>query len=79
MALEIERRFLVRGDQWRSRVRWSEQLAQGYLVSREDGFTLRVRLADGDRAWLTLKAAVPSGAVSSGAMSSEAALPEAAL
>lgn len=72
MALEIERRFLVRGDQWRTRVRWSEQLAQGYLVSREDGLTLRVRLADGDRAWLTLKAAVPSGAVSSEAPLSEA-------
>ena len=72
MALEIERRFLVRGDQWQAQVRSSEQLAQGYLVSREDGFTLRVRLVDRDHAWLTLKAAVPSGAMPSAAEASEA-------
>ena len=56
MALEIERRFLVAGDGWRSHVRWSRALRQGYLAGDPEGFTVRVRQA-ADRAWLTLKAA----------------------
>ncbi len=55
MALEIERRFLVAGEAWRSHVRWSRNLQQGYLAGSADGLTLRVR-SDGDEAaWLTLK------------------------
>lgn len=45
MALEIERRFLVRGEQWRAHCRWSQVLRQGYLVASADGLTLRVRTA----------------------------------
>jgi adenylate cyclase len=60
MALEIERRFLIRQDGWRRHIRWSRRLAQGYLSARSDGFTLRVRLAAGESAWLTLKAAPPA-------------------
>jgi adenylate cyclase len=44
MALEIERRYLVLGSAWRSRVSWQARLRQGYLRSDADGFTLRVRL-----------------------------------
>lgn len=55
MALEIERRFLVAGDGWRSHVRWRQSLRQGYLAGGPEGFTVRVRQAD-DQAWLTLKA-----------------------
>ena len=55
MALEIERRFLVTSEAWRSQVAWQAQLRQGYLTAGPDGFTVRVRLGDG-RAWLTLKA-----------------------
>ena len=59
MALEIERRFLVRGDGWRSQVRWQRRLQQGYLVSGPvRGLTLRVRSSDSE-AWLTLKAQPP--------------------
>ena len=43
MALEIERRFLVAGEAWRSLVAWSQDLEQGYLVASADGPTLRVR------------------------------------
>lgn len=67
MALEIERRFLVAGEAWRSLVAWSQDLEQGYLVASADGPTLRVRssrasasqasLASGAEAWLTLKLA----------------------
>lgn len=55
MALEIERRFLVAGDGWRSHVCWSRRLRQGYLTASAEGFTVRVRQADA-QAWLTLKA-----------------------
>lgn len=55
MALEIERRFLVAGNDWRSHVRWSRNLRQGYLAGDPQGFTVRVRQA-ADQAWLTLKA-----------------------
>ncbi len=63
MAMEIERRFLVDGNQWRTHVRWQAQIRQGYLVTGSDGLTLRVRLSrpePGDEAaFLTLKATPP--------------------
>ena len=66
MALEIERRFLVRSEAWRSHVAWRAQLRQGYLSASREGFTTRVR-SDGDGgAWLTLKCAAagaPDGLV----------------
>ena len=46
MGLEIERRFLVKGDGWRSSSRWQVRLRQGYLVSGQDGLVLRVRIAE---------------------------------
>lgn len=64
MALEIERRFLVLAEGWRSQVRWQAKLQQGYLVQGADGLTVRVRASEslsgeGSQAWLTLKAAPP--------------------
>ena len=62
MALEIERKFLLAGDGWRSGIERSEIIAQGYLVSAQalrDGTaraSVRARLA-GDQAWLNIKAA----------------------
>ncbi len=54
MAIEIERKFLVQGDEWR-------QLGQGTVyrqgyVARGNGRTVRVRIA-GDRGYLTIKGA----------------------
>jgi len=51
MALEIERKFLVRGDGWRAGRR--SYLCQGYL-NRDQRRTVRVRIA-GESAWLTIK------------------------
>jgi adenylate cyclase len=51
MPLEIERKFLVTGDDWRRAE--GEYLCQGYL-SRDPNRTVRVRIA-GDYAWLTIK------------------------
>lgn len=55
MGLEIERRFLVNGDQWRSLGEPCEY-RQGYL-SVEPDRVVRVRIV-ADQAWLTLKAKV---------------------
>jgi adenylate cyclase len=55
MAKEIERKFLVISDTWRSAASGSEGIVQGYL-SRGDGVTVRIRIFDDARAILTLKA-----------------------
>lgn len=52
MGQEIERKFLVVGDSWRSAVR-GEVMCQGYIPT-QDTRTVRVRRV-GDRAYLTLK------------------------
>ena len=55
MGIEIERKFLVRGDSWRQPAAAQTRFSQGYL-SREPARTVRVRLA-GERAFLTIKGA----------------------
>lgn len=50
MALEIERRFLVRGELWRPHAVGENLIRQGYLASGRDDLTLRVRLARPRRA-----------------------------
>jgi len=55
MASEIERKFLVTSDAWRDRVTVSHALEQGYLVSGGK-LSVRVRIYDGARARLTIKA-----------------------
>ena len=66
MALEIERRFLVGGDQWRRLVQRQTAIRQGYLATGEAGLTLRVRLAlppaGAMVAFLTLKLPAPGPA-----------------
>lgn len=58
MAKEIERKFLVLSEDWRSAVSKSIDIAQGYIQAREDR-TVRVRLK-GDAAFITLKIATSS-------------------
>ncbi len=53
MGIEIERRFLVAGDHWRTGVVGTRRIRQGYLA-REAGTSVRVRVADGV-ALLTIK------------------------
>ncbi|KOR34350.1 MULTISPECIES: CYTH domain-containing protein [Planktothricoides] len=52
MAIEIERKFLVKSDEWRS-LGSGELYAQGYIAN-EAGKTVRVRIV-GDRGYLTIK------------------------
>ena len=54
MAKEIERKFLVEGDGWRSEVASSSDFLQAYIASGEDR-SVRVRIMDGNRAKLTIK------------------------
>jgi adenylate cyclase len=64
MSIEIERKFLLNDDGWRSLVEHSEPMAQGYLVGAPAlragtaRASVRARLA-GDQAWLNIKAATP--------------------
>lgn len=53
MGREIERKFLVTGDAWRSAVVQRRRFEQGYLAITRD-CAVRVRL-DGDRASLNIK------------------------
>lgn len=53
MAVEIERKFLVTSDDWRSSVTQVEYFRDG-LVARFGGGKVRVRQA-ADRAWVTIK------------------------
>lgn len=55
MAVEIERKFLVRNDSWREQVKRSETMLQGYLASTGHS-SVRVRL-EGDAARLNIKSA----------------------
>jgi adenylate cyclase len=52
MPVEIERKFLVAGEQWREGAQ-GVRIAQGYL-SQDPGRTVRIRLA-GDAGFLTIK------------------------
>lgn len=54
MAIEIERKFLVTGDEWRSEVESSSHLLQGYL-SRGAERSVRVRTRGSDKAYLNIK------------------------
>jgi adenylate cyclase len=54
MPREIERKFLPKSDAWRSQVRESRAMSQGYLASG-GRLSVRVRVA-GHEAWLNIKA-----------------------
>ncbi|NJO94267.1 MAG: CYTH domain-containing protein [Hydrococcus sp. RM1_1_31] len=52
MAIEIERKYLVKGNTWRS-LGVGEVYRQGYIATQE-GVAVRVRIV-GDRGYLTIK------------------------
>ena len=53
MNLEIERKFLLRSDDWRESTHHCERLRQGYL-NNETQCSVRVRTS-AERAWLNIK------------------------
>ena len=55
MALEIERRFLVTGKEWEPIANNPQHFRQAYLIAVNEGWTVRVRIHEKEKAWLTLK------------------------
>lgn len=57
MGVEIERKFLVRGEGWRAAARSVTELRQGYLANT-GACSVRLRVS-GQQAWLSVKAMTP--------------------
>lgn len=57
MGIEIERKFLLASDGWRSLVTRKQAMQQGYLAGEGGKASVRVRI-EGDAANLNIKAAV---------------------
>tara|TARA_B100000965_G_scaffold83995_1_gene67628 strand:+ start:835 stop:1335 length:501 start_codon:yes stop_codon:yes gene_type:complete len=55
MGIEIERRFLVKNEDWRSKEILSEDFSQAYLDSNSDEWTVRIRIINNKQAYITLK------------------------
>lgn len=53
MAIEIERKFLLRSDAYKAEAQGSTRIAQGY-IGTVPGRTVRIRIR-GDRGYLTIK------------------------
>ena len=58
MGIEIERRFLVENEVWKSQVILTEDFSQAYLNSNIDKWSTRVRTIDNKKAYLTLKSSI---------------------
>ena len=56
MGIEIERRFLIRNEDWRSQVISSQDFIQAYLNS--DEWTTRIRVINNNQAYITLKSSI---------------------
>ena len=55
MGVEIERRFLVVKDDWKSQIIRSEAFSQAYLNSSNEDWTTRIRVINNKQAQITLK------------------------
>ena len=58
MGIEIERRFLVKNQDWRSQVLFSEDFSQAYLNSNIDAWTTRIRIINNNQSYITLKSSL---------------------
>ncbi len=56
MKLEIERRFLVKGEEWQKLYTEAHELQQGYLSTNFEEWIVRVRIIDKNKSKITLKA-----------------------
>ena len=62
MAIEIERKFIVINDSYKTMAFQSDRIAQGYIC-REGGNSARVRVR-GDKGYVTIKGPSPDGGLS---------------
>lgn len=74
-GIEIERKFIVLGDDYKKQSFSSSRITQGYIC-RDHGRTVRVRKRD-DRAYLTIKGASEDGGLSRYEFEKEITLDEA--
>ena len=58
MGIEIERRFLVENEDWRSQVIVSENFNQAYLNESSSEWTIRIRIINNNQAYITLKSSI---------------------
>ena len=58
MGIEIERRFLVKNEDWKSQIVLSEDFSQAYLNSSQDEWSTRVRVINNKKAYITLKSSL---------------------
>jgi len=58
MGVEIERRFLVENENWKSQIILSEDFSQAYLNSSVDEWTTRIRVIDNKKGYITLKSSL---------------------
>ncbi len=56
MAVEIERKFLLKNDLWKTQVRNWRDYSQGYLTAAGGSSSIRVRVCE-QKAWLNIKSA----------------------
>ena len=75
MGVEIERKFLVRGDDYKKQAYASSRICQGYICSSR-GRTVRVRIRD-NRGYLTIKGPSDNGGLSRFEFEKEITLEEA--
>ena len=58
MGIEIERRFLVESEDWKSQIILSEDFSQAYLNSCIDEWVTRIRVIDNKKSYITLKSSL---------------------
>ena len=58
MGIEIERRFLVKNEDWKSKVILTQDITQAYLNSSIDEWTTRIRMINNNSAYITLKSSL---------------------
>jgi len=58
MGIEIERRFLIANEDWKSQIILREDFNQGYLNSDVDEWATRVRVIDNKKGYITLKSSL---------------------
>ena len=58
MGIEIERRFLVKSEDWKSKVILTQDISQAYLNSSADEWATRIRIINNNAAYITLKSSL---------------------
>ena len=58
MGIEIERRFLVENEDWKSKVILIQDITQAYLNSSVDQWATRIRIINNKKAYITLKSSL---------------------